>query len=157
MVSGPGATLQICKMLDDMHKQRSVPAGCDFETLVDIGIMRCRGRIRLSGAAASDPLRIESRILSDPADLKALTEGLKVCREIGYSPAFDRFRGKEVMPGKSAGMELEELYGRLLATSVIKLVRRRWAPTHCRWWMPISKSMAWRTCGLLTHPFYREQ
>ena len=68
-----------------------------------------RGRIRLSGAAASDPLRIEARILSDPADLKALTEGLKVCREIGYSPSFERFRGKEVMPGRSSGIDLEEL------------------------------------------------
>jgi hypothetical protein len=65
--------------------------------------------IRLSGAAASDPLRIEARILSDPLDMKALTEGLKFSREIGYSPAFERFLGKEVRPGRSSGMELEEL------------------------------------------------
>ena len=70
---------------------------------------KSRGRIRLSGAAASDPPRIEARILSDRADLKALTEGLKVCREIGYSAAFRRFRGKEVMPGRSNGIELQEI------------------------------------------------
>jgi choline dehydrogenase len=70
---------------------------------------KSRGRIRLSGAAASDPARIEARILSDYSDVKALAEGLKVCREIGYSSAFGPFRGKEVMPGRSIGMELEEL------------------------------------------------
>lgn len=68
-----------------------------------------RGRIRLSGAAASDPPRIEARILSDRADLEALAEGLNVCRQIGYSAAFKRFRGKEVMPGNSNGLELQAL------------------------------------------------
>jgi choline dehydrogenase len=67
------------------------------------------GRIRLSGAGASDPPRIEARILSDRSDLKTLTEGIRVCREIGYSTALEQFRGREVMPGRSNGMELEEL------------------------------------------------
>jgi choline dehydrogenase len=70
---------------------------------------KSRGRIRLSGSAPSDPVRIEANILSDHSDVRALTKGLKVCREIGYSPAFDPFRGKEVMPGKTSGTEMEEL------------------------------------------------
>jgi choline dehydrogenase len=72
---------------------------------------KSRGRIRLSGAAASDPARIEARILSDHSDVKALAEGLKVSREIGCSSAFGPYRGKEVMPGRSNGFELEELVG----------------------------------------------
>jgi choline dehydrogenase len=69
---------------------------------------KSRGLIRLSGAGAFDPPKIEAGILSDHADLKALTKGLNVCREIGYSTALDRFRGTEVMPRGSSGVELEE-------------------------------------------------
>ena len=68
-----------------------------------------RGRIHLSGAGPADLPRIEAKILSDPADLKALMEGLGVCREIGYSTALERFRGKEIMPGRSGDMELGQL------------------------------------------------
>lgn len=70
---------------------------------------KSRGQIRLAGPNASDPPRIDANILSDPADLKALMASLKTCREIGYASALDRYRGKEVLPGKLQTTELEQL------------------------------------------------
>ena len=61
----------------------------------------------MSGAAASDPPRIEANILFDDSDVKALTDGVKFCREIGNSSALERIRGKEVMPGTLVGGDLE--------------------------------------------------
>ena len=68
---------------------------------------KSRGRIRLGGAKASGSPCIEAGILSNGEDLKALMEGLKMCRDIGYSQALRKYRGKEVMPGKPNRMEVE--------------------------------------------------
>ena len=73
------------------------------------GIVRPRswGRLRLTGADPSDPLRIEANTLSDPADLKALLRSIELCRDIGNSAALRPFVRREVMPGALAGGCLE--------------------------------------------------
>ncbi|MEG6508878.1 GMC family oxidoreductase [Methyloligella sp. 2.7D] len=66
-----------------------------------------RGHIELTGPNASDPLKIHANLLSDPADMKALTRAVELCREIGNSPALKRFAQKEIMPGPLKGDALE--------------------------------------------------
>src|ERR1700723_2830746 len=46
------------------------------------------GRVHLSGPGPNDPVDIDANILSDPADVKAATRGLRLCRELGNSTAF---------------------------------------------------------------------
>src|SRR5258708_6317158 len=52
---------------------------------------KSRGRVRLTGSGPLDPADIESNLLSDPDDLKALAAGVELCREIGNSPALRPF------------------------------------------------------------------
>jgi choline dehydrogenase len=59
-----------------------------------------RGRLRLRSKDPSDRPRIEAGYLREPADLRVLMEGIRVCREIVNAPAFSPFRGKEVFPGE---------------------------------------------------------
>jgi len=67
-----------------------------------------RGSLHLTGAQPTDPLDIDTNILSDPADMKALVASVQLCREIGNAPAFRPFAKREVMPGKLRGAELEK-------------------------------------------------
>ena len=56
------------------------------------------GRLRLTGAKPEDPILIDSQILSDPADLTALRQCVKLAREVGNTKALRRFVKREVMP-----------------------------------------------------------
>ncbi|WP_440641347.1 GMC family oxidoreductase [Bradyrhizobium sp. PUT101] len=56
------------------------------------------GRLRLTGAKPEDPILIDSQILSDPADLTALRQCVKLAREVGNAKALRRFVKREVMP-----------------------------------------------------------
>jgi choline dehydrogenase len=73
------------------------------------GIVRpkSRGRIRLTGSNPTDPVQIESNMMSHPDDLKAAIACVQLCREIGNSDAFRPFVKREVMPGNLKGAELE--------------------------------------------------
>lgn len=75
-----------------------------------------RGRIRLTGAGHADPVEIESNVLSEPADLAALVEGVRLCRDIGNSGPLRQFAKREIMPGDLRGRELES-FVRAAATS----------------------------------------
>lgn len=68
---------------------------------------RSRGRVRLSGPAPSDPVRIEANALSDPDDLKGAIAIVETLREIGNSPHLRPYVQREVMPGDLKGAELE--------------------------------------------------
>jgi choline dehydrogenase len=63
---------------------------------------RSRGRVRLRSADPLAPPEIAPGYLSDPADLPLLVEGLRRVRQVVAQPAFDRWRGPEVMPGSAA-------------------------------------------------------
>ncbi len=57
-----------------------------------------RGQIRLSGANPTDPLRIDTRVLTEPADMRAALATLELCREIGNHPTLARLNKREVIP-----------------------------------------------------------
>jgi choline dehydrogenase len=68
---------------------------------------KSRGRVRLMGPDPMDPADIESNLLSDPDDLKALVAVVELCREIGNSAALRPFLKQELVPGKVKGLALE--------------------------------------------------
>jgi choline dehydrogenase len=68
---------------------------------------KSRGRVRLTGPGPLDPPDIESNLLSDPNDLKALIAVVELCREIGNSSALRPFFKQEVVPGNIKGSGLE--------------------------------------------------
>lgn len=69
---------------------------------------KSRGRLRLSGPRAADPIRIEANALSDPEDRKTAIACVETLREIGNSAELRPFVAREVMPGDLSGAELEK-------------------------------------------------
>jgi choline dehydrogenase len=69
---------------------------------------KSRGRVRLSGPNALDPVQIEANLLADPEDMKVAIACVELCREIGNSAPLIPFRKREVMPGNLKGVELED-------------------------------------------------
>ena len=59
-----------------------------------------RGEVRLASADPRDLALIEQNFLSTDNDIRTLREGLKIVREVAGQKALDRFRGKELAPGK---------------------------------------------------------
>ena len=60
---------------------------------------RSRGEVRLRSA---DPLAapmIRGNYLQDPADVRALLEGVRLTRALGNAAAYDKLRGDELEPG----------------------------------------------------------
>jgi choline dehydrogenase len=74
------------------------------------GVVRpkSRGRVRLTGRSADDPVQIEANTLSHPDDLKAAIAGLELCREVGNSTPLRAYAKREVMPGNLKGTALED-------------------------------------------------
>ncbi len=69
---------------------------------------KSRGRVRLTGADPSDPVRIEDGALSHPDDLRLAVECVRMCREIGNSAPLQQLAKREVMPGDLDDAELEQ-------------------------------------------------
>ncbi|MEM6106976.1 GMC family oxidoreductase N-terminal domain-containing protein [Mycobacterium sp. 050272] len=68
---------------------------------------KSRGRLRLTGPDAHDPIRIEANALSDPHDVKTAIACIETLREIGNSAELRPLVTREVMPGNLTGDELE--------------------------------------------------
>lgn len=68
-----------------------------------------RGSVRLRSANPRDPLEIHANMLSDPRDLAALCEAMRIAREIGNSPAMKPFVKREILPGLVTGEALDTL------------------------------------------------
>jgi choline dehydrogenase len=66
-----------------------------------------RGIIHLTGPDPDDPVTIDPNYLNDPQDLKNLSVGLDLAREIGNSSALRPFTGHKVAPGPIHGAELQ--------------------------------------------------
>lgn len=60
---------------------------------------KSRGRLRLSGPNAADPMLIEPNALSEPEDIQAALAAVELCREIGNAKAFDDLVERETAPG----------------------------------------------------------
>jgi len=69
---------------------------------------RSRGRVRLTGPNADDPLQIEANTLSHPDDLKAAIACVQLCREVGNSTPLRPYTKREIMPGNLKGAALED-------------------------------------------------
>jgi len=74
------------------------------------------GQIRLTGPNPLDPVEIDANTLDDPADFKALVQGVELSREIGNSEALRPFAKREVMPGPLKGAEMENFIRDGIAT-----------------------------------------
>jgi choline dehydrogenase len=73
------------------------------------GIVRplSKGQVRLTGPSPTDPLDINTKLLSDPADLKAAIRSVELCRDIGNCAAFRSLTKREMFPGQLGQAELE--------------------------------------------------
>jgi choline dehydrogenase len=60
----------------------------------------------------------DPNVLGDPADLEAMVEAVEMCRDIGSSAAFARWRNAEVAPGRGAATraDIRELVKRSVGT-----------------------------------------
>jgi choline dehydrogenase len=66
------------------------------------------GRLRLTGNKPEDPIQIDSRILSDPADLAALRRCVELAREVGNARALQGFVKREIMPTALAPAAMDD-------------------------------------------------
>ena len=60
---------------------------------------RSRGTVKIADAAPTSPPVIDPRFFSEPDDLDVLLRGVKLARRILDAPAFDPYRGVELLPG----------------------------------------------------------
>ncbi len=67
-----------------------------------------RGSIHLTGASASDPLRIQGNYLSEPNDMKDLVLGVERASEIGNAAALRPYTKGELAAGNLTGAALEQ-------------------------------------------------
>ena len=67
-----------------------------------------RGSVHLTGAKASDPLRVQANYLSVPSDLTDLKLGVERAREIGNAAALRPYTRREHTPANLTGLALEE-------------------------------------------------
>lgn len=63
---------------------------------------KSRGTLRLASANPADLPLADPNVLADPRDLEALVDALEMCREIGASTPFARWRKAEVTPVPAA-------------------------------------------------------
>jgi choline dehydrogenase len=70
---------------------------------------RSRGALRLTSADHAAALIIDHRYLSDPEDedLRVLTDGVALAREIAAEPALSRLAGRELSPGRAVATRTE--------------------------------------------------
>lgn len=83
------------------------PRGHGFSLGATLLHPESRGSIRLASSSAFDAPRIQPNYLAREADLRVLSAGIKLCRNILQASPFDRFRGAEVFPGSECQEEEE--------------------------------------------------
>lgn len=67
---------------------------------------RSRGSVRLRSIDFRDKPRVDPRYFTDPYDVRAMTYGLKLARQIASQPAMADWAGQELFPGP--GVESDE-------------------------------------------------
>jgi choline dehydrogenase len=79
---------------------------------------RSRGHVALRSLRPEDPPRIHAAYLSEPQDVEAMLEGMRLAREILHAGAFAPYRGREVFPGEdvSTRQGLEQMLRRKAET-----------------------------------------
>ena len=80
---------------------------------------KSRGRLALRDNDPTTPVIIKANYLDNEDDIRIMVRGIKLSREILKQPAFDRFRGVEVFPGKDVQSDEElEAFIRRKAESI---------------------------------------
>ena len=67
-----------------------------------------RGSIHLTGAKASDPVKVDANYLAEPSDMRDLILGIQRAREIGNAAALRPFTRREHAPANLTCADLEE-------------------------------------------------
>jgi choline dehydrogenase len=67
-----------------------------------------RGRVEITGGSPTDPLRIRSGALTDPADVRTARAAVRFARELGHAAPLRPFARREVMPGPLDDAELDD-------------------------------------------------
>lgn len=75
-----------------------------------------RGRVRLTGPMATDPVTIDTGYLSDPRDLDALVNGIERVFEPGSAEALRPFSRRGITPRPNSRSELGTFFRNGLAT-----------------------------------------
>jgi choline dehydrogenase len=92
------------------------PPSASWTLLGSVVRPKSRGRIRLTGPTADDPIQIEANMLSHPDDLKGAIACVELCREVGNSLPLRPYTKREVMPGNLRGPSLEDFIRNAAAT-----------------------------------------
>ena len=92
------------------------PPSASWTLLGSVVRPKSRGRIRLTGPGADDPIQIEANTLSHPDDLKGAIACVELCREVGNSLPLRPYTKREVMPGNLRGPSLEDFIRDAAAT-----------------------------------------
>ena len=79
---------------------------------------RSRGRLRPSGAGVDDPLKVEHLMLSDPSEIRVLSDGVLLARRLLATPALGAFLGEKLDRGQQLAS----------ATELAELIRERARP-----------------------------
>ena len=66
---------------------------------------KSKGFVKLASANSHVKPIIRTNYLQDPEDVKTLTNGIKLARELGGRPEWKEFLGEEVFPGKDIQSE----------------------------------------------------
>jgi choline dehydrogenase len=93
-----------CTQAFDLHvypvggRDRATRSGWRWTLEVACLTPRSRGALRITGADIESPPIIDHRYLSDPdhEDLRVLTDGVELAREIATKPAMSRLVGREI-------------------------------------------------------------
>ena len=70
-----------------------------FSVNVDHGRPRTKGYLALDRATPHGPPKLHFNYLANPHDLREMREGVERARDLVAQPAFDEFRGAEMLPG----------------------------------------------------------
>jgi choline dehydrogenase len=81
-----------------------------------------RGQIKLKSTEPLDPPAITGNYLAGDEDIRVLVEGIKLARRMAQTPAFDQYRGEEILPGPQVQTDQE------LADFVRKMVETLYHP-----------------------------
>lgn len=90
-----------------VNRQFDNPPGHGFTIGAIILVPQNRGRISLRSANPEVYPQIQPNYLNNEADIALLIEGIRRCRQLAASPAFDAYRGAEYTPGAQAQSDAE--------------------------------------------------
>lgn len=93
-----------------------LPIGRGFSLFAGLLQPQSRGTLSLTSAEPGAPLRIDPNYLSDPADMKTLSEAVRLCTHLASSPALLPWRGRQTRSAPLSEQELASFIRSRMAT-----------------------------------------